>query len=108
MDTITVRPSYHVQNELKTANRQLDYYHNNNVAKFKFEKFEYKFNNPYNTSITILKSDLDKHKTFFEESKADLHQLRVKIYWGQTYDPITYLYLLRWNKIVDKTIDLIG
>jgi len=107
METITIRSSYHLQNQLKSIKRWLDHYHKINTSKFKFNKFECIFNNPYDTSITILKSDFENLKTYLEASKIDLHQLRGQIYRGQPYDPDTYLHLLRWNKIAEKTLDLI-
>ncbi len=107
METITIRSDYHFQNRLKAEKRQLDYCRKINVSKFRFNRFECIFNNPYDASITFLKSDIENLKTFFEASKGDLHQLRGKIVRGQTYDPDTYLYLLRWNKIADKTLKLI-
>ncbi|NCA95682.1 MAG: hypothetical protein EOM74_01745 [Methanomicrobia archaeon] len=107
METITFKSNWRVQNELKKANHQLDYYHNNSISKFKFDKFESKFNNPYDTSITILKSDIDNLRASIEISKRKLHELRVRIARGQTYNSDTYLYLFRWNRVADKMLQLI-
>jgi hypothetical protein len=72
----------HDQFRLARPERQLYCCQNINISRFRFNQFEFVFNNPCDTSATILKSDIDNLKTSIEIAERKLHELRVRIARG--------------------------
>ena len=102
METITISSSYHVQNRLKECKKVLDYFYKKYrkaTPRFQFGMFECRFNHPYDTSVTISKSDL--HNLREAVAKADRRITLLE-------NPSSKNCVVRWKRVAERTLKLIG
>jgi hypothetical protein len=101
METITVRSGYHIQNGLKECKKVLDYFYKKYreaAPRFQFGMFECSFNHPYDTSITISKSDLDNLREAVAEADRRISTLNTS----------SNSCVVRWKGVAEKVLKLIG